>query len=102
MPTHRELPLDTRRRWGGWTALRRLLLALVVATVAGAAIVGLTDVGERGQLFVGSPHSGLPGAYVAVPGPWHSRWVPVKNPMPGGPRYVRQRYRTIRYVPAAP
>jgi hypothetical protein len=70
--------------------------------MAGAAIVGLEDVGERGHIVVGSPHRGLPGAYVAVPGPWHWRWVPVKTPLPHGPRYVRERYRTIRYLPAAP
>jgi hypothetical protein len=28
--------------------------------------------------------------------------VQVRNPPPGSPRYIRQRYRTIRYVPTAP
>lgn len=64
--------------------------------------MGLEDVGERGHLVIGSPTHALPGAYVAVPGPWHWRWVRVKNPLAGGPHYVRQRYRTIRYVPATP
>ncbi len=100
MPTHRELPLDTGKRRR--TGLRKLGVALLIAAIAGAAVVGLEDVGERGHVVVGSPGHALPGAYVAVPGPWHWRWVPVKNPPPHGRRYVRQRYRTIRYVPAAP
>jgi hypothetical protein len=75
---------------GRWTRPRKVATALLVAAVAGAAIVGLEDVGERGHLLVGSPGHTLPGAYVAVPGPWHWRWVRVA------------RYRTVRYVPAAP
>jgi hypothetical protein len=105
VPTHRELPVDTGRRWRtgrGWRGPQKVALALLIATIAGGAIVGLEDVGERGHIVVDSPHDGLPGAYVAVPGSWHWRWVPVKNPLPGGPRYVRERYRTIHYVPAAP
>jgi hypothetical protein len=81
---------------------RSVAAALAVASLAAVVIVGLVDPGERGHVFVGTPHHSLPGAYVAVPGPWHWRWVRVKNPPHGSPRYVHERYRTIRYTPAVP
>jgi hypothetical protein len=69
------------------------------ALIAGiAALVQFSHVGVE----FGAPHGAKPGAYIAVPGSWHSRWVLVKDPPPGTPRYVRQRYRTIHYVSATP
>jgi len=47
---------------------------------------------------IGVNRNTLPGAYVAVQGPWRYRWVRIGNPPPGTPAYVRQRYRTVRYV----
>jgi hypothetical protein len=47
---------------------------------------------------IGDSHGRPPGLYIAVPGPWRWRWVPVLDPARGGPRYVHQRYRIIKYV----
>jgi hypothetical protein len=73
-----------------------------LAVVAVIAIVVITmALGARGGFDRGA-HAHVPGAYVAVPGPWHWRWVRVLHPPPGTPKYIRQRYRTIRYVGASP
>jgi hypothetical protein len=68
----------------------------VCILLAAAAFVPLQ--GVPGPVGIGTSHSTLPGAYVAVQGPWRYRWVRVVDPPPGTPAYVRQRYRTIRYV----
>lgn len=49
---------------------------------------------------VGASPSRVPGAYVAVPGAWHTRWVRVVDPPPGTPAFVKQRYQVIHYVGA--
>jgi hypothetical protein len=78
-----------------------VLIAMTAAIVNGheTAGIGPSGIGSAGARSV---HTTLPGSYVAVPGPWHWRWVKVENPPPGTPRYIRQRYRTIRYVADAP
>jgi hypothetical protein len=70
--------------------------ACVCILLAATAFVHLQ--GSHGPVGIGASHSTPPGAYVAVQGPWHYRWVRVVDPPPGTPAYVRQRYRTIRYV----
>jgi hypothetical protein len=65
-----------------------------------AAVALAQQLGAHGTVGIGAHHSTLPGAYVAVQEPWHYRWVRVVNPPPGTPAYVRQRYRTIKYVTA--
>jgi hypothetical protein len=99
MPTHRELPLD-RGSGRRWNAPTKFAFGLLAVSAAAAAIVSLAHHREHGHLPLGAPHHTLPNAYIAVPGRWHWRWVPVKNPPPGSPHRVRERYRTIRYVPA--
>jgi hypothetical protein len=74
----------------------------VVLCVLIAGIAGVIRFGGNEGIGIGTPHSALPGAYVAVPGPWHWRWVRVEHPPPGTPHYIRQRYRTINYVSATP
>jgi hypothetical protein len=74
--------------------------ACVCILLAATVFVHLQD--SHGPLGIGDPHSTLPGAYVAVQGPWRYRWVRVVNPPPGTPAYVRQRYRTVRYVGETP
>ncbi len=68
----------------------------VCLLLAAAALTQQLD--ALGTVGIGAHHSTLPGAYVAVQGPWRYRWVRVINPPPGTPAYVRQRYRTIKYV----
>lgn len=66
-------------------------------------VIALTASALGGRLGVNpKPHGALPGAYVAVPGPWRWRWVRVLHPPPGSPHFVRQRYRRIKYVSATP
>jgi hypothetical protein len=108
VPTHGDFPWerDERRR----RSPRRLRLRRRMASVRTALIVCAVLVGVAAVIRLGAPSAGpgaghggqLPGAYVAVPGPWRWRWVSVKNPPPGTPRYVRQRYRVIKYVSATP
>lgn len=76
--------------------------SVVVLCALMAGIAGVIQFGGHGGDEIGGPHSALPGAYVAVPGPWHWRWVRVEHPPPGTPRYIGQRYRTIHYVGATP
>ncbi len=68
-------------------------ICLLLSAAALAQQLGVNTPGG-----IGINHTTLPGAYVAVRGPWRYRWVRVVNPPPGTPAYVRQRYRTIRYV----
>lgn len=82
-----------------WLLCIGVLIAITAAILNGHRTADLGPTGTAGAQPV---HTTLPGSYVAVPGPWHWRWVKVENPPPGTPRYIRQRYRTIRYVPAAP
>lgn len=104
VPTHRELPLGRnerlRRRRNEGRGLRRALPIVLVLGLLVAAVLERTEVVGRTHVAVEGASHNLPGAYIAVPGPWHSRWVPVKNQLPGLPRYVHERFRTIRYVPA--
>jgi hypothetical protein len=81
-------------------AARARATAGVCLLLTAAALAQHLD--THGRVGIGAPHSTLPGAYVAVQGPWHYRWVRVINPPPGTPAYVRQRYRTIRYVAQTP
>lgn len=67
-----------------------------------AAVALAQQLGAHGTLGIGAHHSTLPGAYIAVQGPWQYRWVRVINPPPGTPAYVRQRYRTVKYVAQTP
>jgi len=109
MPTNGDFPWERDERGKrSQRQLRRsrrvaglrtaMFSVLVAAGVAGIVKFGVH--GGRAGAGIGAPHGALPGAYVAVPGPWHWRWVRVKNPPSGTPHYVRQRYRTIRYVGA--
>jgi hypothetical protein len=108
---------SSSNRGTGTVGRRLVTLFLVVAAIA--ALVGYA---RHGPINSGSSQavlqtttnrgdqitttrggtSTIPNGYVAEPGPWQWRWVRVDNPPPGTPLYVRQRYRTIRYVPASP
>jgi len=81
--------------------MARLRTAVILCALI-AGIAGISQVSGHSGIGMGDEHGRLPGAYVAVPGPWHWRWVRVENPPPGTPHYVRQRYRTIKYVSATP
>lgn len=107
-PAKRRLP---KRTWtlhlprrgpfsGSPQAARVRSAACVCILLAATAFVHLRD--SHGPVGISAPHSTLPGAYVAVQGPWRYRWVRVVNPPPGTPAYVRQRYRTVKYVTEAP
>lgn len=108
MPTHGDFPWerDERRRYSE----RRFRLparivrlrTVVVGFALIAAVAGVIQFGGHGSAGIGGEQVSLPGAYVAVPGPWHWRWVRVENPPPGTPHYVRQRYRMVKYVSATP
>jgi hypothetical protein len=79
---------------------RTRALACICLLLSAAALAQQLGVNTPGG--IGVNHTTLSGAYVAIQGPWRYRWVRVVNPPPGTPAYVRQRYRTIRYVAAAP
>jgi hypothetical protein len=81
-------------------AARARAAVCVCILLAATAFVHLQD--AHGPVGTGAPHNTLPGAYVAVQGPWRYRWVRVVDPPPGTPAYVRQRYRMVKYVAAAP
>jgi hypothetical protein len=102
------------QRSSSYRAVGRSGRRLVTLFLLVVAIAGLVQYGRHGpsgsgglQVVTRTPtqsgtSSRLPGAYIAEPGPWRWRWVRVENPPLGAPGYVRQRYRTIRYVPAIP
>lgn len=85
---------------GSRHAARARAVTVICLLLTAAALA--QQLGVREPVRIDTPHSTLPGAYVAVQGPWHYRWVRVVDPHPGTPAYVRQRYRTVRYVTAAP
>lgn len=128
MPTHREFPWERdernrrprrqpapvyasppptlaskrrRRRPGSQTVakgLRSILLLAALAATIGLRFGAFDNLGGFGNVVSHTLHRGTAGNYRAVPGPWRWRWVPVQNPPPGSPPYIRQRYRTIHYV----
>jgi hypothetical protein len=98
-----------QRRLGSTTTTWRQWLGVLVAVGSIAAFAVFRPSGS--QLSLGAPAGApavvgapavLPGAYVARVGPWHYRWVAVRNPPPGTPARVRQRYRIVHYVAVAP
>ncbi len=98
LPKLSRSPRLNRNPYGrarGWR--RGVTLIFLVVAHASALHLNL-----EGALGINAPNAAVPGAYVAVPGPWRWRWVRIRNPPPGTPRFVRQRYRTIKYVSATP
>jgi hypothetical protein len=95
----------------GWSVPARAVgvacLIGVLAAIAGNRLPGgqfpvVSAPGGGPASTVGPSTGSVPGAYIAVPGAWHTRSVRVLHPPPGSPAYVQQRYRTIHYVGVAP
>jgi hypothetical protein len=79
-----------------WASAKPWRLAMS-AVLCGAVAANALGLWPSSPIVANRSRDALSTSYIALPGPWQYRWVAVRNPPPGTPSMVRERYRAVRY-----